>query len=529
MSIARAASSIALWTGLSRVLGFLRDIMIARVIGQGMASDAFHVAFRFPNLFRRLFGEGALNAAFVPLFGKELEQDKQAAQQFARQTFTLLSLLMVAITLLTIVFSPQVVLLLASGYYKPAQAGGGEKFLLTVDLTRICASYSAFLCLAALASGVLNTLRSFAIPAFAPVLLNIITITALAVAHWLGTPVFVLSWAVFVAGIAQLALVWLAAWKKGIRLFPEIHLFSKQFWQKLWTPKIRKLFLLMGPGITAAAAQQIGIILTTNITSKQEEAVSFLYNGDRVQQLPLGVIGVAIGTVLLPELSRCLGKNDNSKATQMFRQGISIASLLTIPAAIALITLGPLIYQALYLGGNFTLSDCKKAGAALQLFSIGMPLWVLVKVILPGYFARENTKTPLYFSLVALATNVLLSLAFFPWLKGYGVALASSISAVVNFSLLLWGLRKDTIMKLDSQAWKRIGGILLASLVMGTSIFLLRFFTSSFADTGIWQARILLAAFIGIGMGFYFLIILRCKIFSLQELKMAMRQPRQQS
>ncbi|VAW48718.1 Proposed peptidoglycan lipid II flippase MurJ, partial [hydrothermal vent metagenome] len=401
MSLYKNFFNVSIMTLLSRILGFVRDILIASVLGTGMVADAFFAAFRFPNLFRRLFAEGAFNSAFIPLFTSELEKNgEQQARIFATHIISWLFLFLLIITILAEIFMPYLMILFVPGFIE-----NKEKFEFTVLLTRICFPYLAAMSLMAAYGGILNGLGKFIAAAFAPVLLNIVLITTLVIlifsvqsgdniaAIWLAI-------GVFIGGIAQFILVFWAVKRTG---------FLPKFKLPTLNADVRKFWLLALPAIFSGGITQINIFVGTIIASSASAAISYLYFADRLYQLPLGLIGIAIGIVLLPELSRHLSAGRNQQAKQAMDKSLLFAMVLTLPATIGLIVLAHPMIATLFEHGAFSPTATKATANALIAFSFGLPAFVLIKLFQPGFFARKDTKTPTIFAFISLITNIALS------------------------------------------------------------------------------------------------------------------------
>ena len=491
MAQLRSIATVGGLTGISRVLGFIRDILIAAALGTGPLADAFFVAFRLPNLFRRLFGEGAFNAAFVPLFGRRLEQEGEAAARlFAEQALSVLTAALLALSVLAMAFMPWVMLLLAPGF-----AETPEKFDLAVELSRITFPYLLFMALTALLSGVLNSLNRFAAAAAAPILLNLFFIAALlAVVPFVERPGLVLAWTVAAAGCAQFLLLIVAASRAGMALrLPRPRL----------NPAVRRLWRLMIPGLLSAGALQLNIMIGTIIASLQAGAVSYLYYADRVYQLPLGLIGIAIGIVLLPDLTRKLRAGAEAEAMTSLNRGLEIALLLTLPAAVALMVMPWPIVVTLFERGVFDRTASDATAAALAAYAAGLPAYVLVKVLQPAFFAREDTVTPFKISLVSVAANIALSLALF-WPMGHvGLAIATALAAWIQAGLLAWWLRRRGHVALDARLRRRLPRILLASLVMGVLLWAGQGWLTGWFDGGLALQVAALAILVGAGLAAY--------------------------
>ncbi|RDD63358.1 murein biosynthesis integral membrane protein MurJ [Ferruginivarius sediminum] len=491
MALVRGLATVGGYTGISRILGFLRDILIAATIGTGPIADAFFIAFRFPNFFRRVFGEGAFNAAFVPLFSRRLEEDgAEVARRFAEEVMAVLLTALLALTFAAVLAMPWLMHVLAPGF-----ADDPEKFELTILLTRLTFPYLLFMALVALLGGVLNSLYRFAAAAAAPILLNIFFIASLAlVIPFTSAPGEVLAWTVMFAGIAQsLMLIW-ACRRNGITLrFPLPRL----------TPGVRRTMRLMGPGIASAGALQLNLVVGTIIASLQDGAVSYLYYADRIYQLPLGLIGIALGVVLLPELSRKLRAGQDAAAMNSLNRGIELAFLLTLPAAVALMIIPWPIISVLFQRGAFDAEASLATGWALAAFATGLPAYVLVKLLQPAFFAREDTVSPLKSAVAGVAVNIPLSIGLFFAIGHVGIALATAIAAWVNGGLLAIWLIRAGHLEFDARARQRLPRILAASVLMGVALAFGYWGLSGWLADGPVRAAIALAALVGGGGAVY--------------------------
>ena len=465
MKLYQSFATVGGMTMLSRVLGFVRDMMIALVLGTGPVADAFFVAFRFPNLFRRLFAEGAFNAAFVPLFARRLEgQGTEAARKFAQEALSALTAVLLMLTALAEIAMPGLMYVIAPGF-----AATPDKFDLAVQLTRIAFPYLLCVSLVALFSGVLNALGKFALAAFAPVLLNVVFIVvlgALAVAGTRGTADagVALAWAVFVGGFAQLGALLIGIRRAGMGL---------KLQRPRMTEGVRRLVQLGIPGVIAGGITQINILIGTIIASLQDSAVSWLYYADRIYQLPLGVIGIAVGVVLLPDLSRKLRAGNHKEAVESKNRSLEFSMFFTLPAAVALLAVPEPIIRVLFERGAFTAADTPATAWALAAFAAGLPAFVAIKVFSPAFFAREDTRTPMIYAAISVAVNIAGSLAMFFVIGHVGIAIATSLAGWVNTGLLAGTLLKRGDFVFDAQFRRRIGPLCFASLVMGVAVWLL--------------------------------------------------------
>ncbi|SLN19643.1 murein biosynthesis integral membrane protein MurJ [Oceanibacterium hippocampi] len=463
MNLAKAAATVGGFTMLSRILGFVRDILIAAMLGAGPLADAFVVAFRIPNLFRRLVAEGAFTAAFVPMFSRRLEASgKEAARAFGEQVFSVMLVTVGLFTLLAEIFMPYLMYGLAPGFSADA-----DKFALAVELTRITFPYLLAMALVSLLGGMLNAVYRFAAMAAAPVLLNIILIAALAiVVPLVGLPGQVLAWGVAVAGLAQLVYLMVASAREGLR---------PRLVRPRFDAAIRRLLTLMLPAALGAGVTQINIVVGTMIASfLSTGAIAHLYYADRVYQLPLGVIGIAIGTALLPLLSRQLRAGEDGAAMQSLNRGLEFSLLLTLPAAVALATIAGPIAIVLFERGAFTAADSMATAGALAAYAFGLPAFVLVKVLAPPFFAREDTRTPVIVATAAVAANIALSLALIGPLGHVGIALATTLAGWLNALLLMVLLHRRDFLAADPRFRRRFPRIVLAATLMGAALLAAR-------------------------------------------------------
>jgi putative peptidoglycan lipid II flippase len=463
MPLIRAIATVGGWTMGSRVLGFVRDMFIAAFLGVGLVSDVFFVALQFPNIFRRLFAEGAFNAAFIPLFAGELtEHGRAAARAFAERVFGIMLLILIVLSVLVEIFMPEVMGVVAGGFVDEP-----EKFQLAVDFARLTFPYLLFVSLSAMFGGILNALEKFAAAAAAPILLNIVLIGALTgvALGWLPDPGLALSWGVLIAGVGQF--VWLAAMCSRTGLMPVVP-------RLVFGPRVKRLFMLMGPGILGAGVYQINVLIGVRLASELPEgSVSFLYFADRVNQLPLGVVGAAVGVALLPLLSRQLRAGDTDAARDSQNRAIEFAMLLTVPATAALLIIADPVVTVLFQRGAFDATDAAATGAALAAFALGLPAYVLIKALAPGFFAREDTATPVKIAALTLVVNVALALALMPTLAHVGIALATAISAWLNAGLLAVLLYRRGLFEPDRRLVTRLVRISIAGLLMAGALWLI--------------------------------------------------------
>lgn len=475
MRLYKAFATVGGMTMISRILGFIRDILIAFVLGTGLVADAFFVAFRFPNLFRRLFGEGAFNAAFVPLFARELETNGQAgAEKFARNVGSLLLTALLIFTALAEIAMPWLIYIIAPGFEETP-----EKLDLAIFLTRITLPYLACMSLVALFSGMLNTFGKFAAAAAVPIILNICLIAVMSAAVYFNLAEtneagIWLSWGVTVSGLLQLLLLAYAIKKEHYALTPQRpHLDAN-------TKKFLKLSV---PGIIAGGITQINIMIGTIIASMQAGAVSYLYYADRLYQLPLGIVGIAMGVVLLPELSRQLSQGNKDAIYNTQNRALEFSALLTLPAATALFVIPSPLIKGLFEYGAFDAAATNATANALAAFAIGLPSFVLIKVFSPSFFANQDTKTPMIFAAISMVLNIVLSLILFSSLKHVGIAIATSVAGWVNALMLGITLQRRGLFAIDAKLKSKLARTLLASLIMGVILLFTSQLTAPYLTT----------------------------------------------
>lgn len=463
MSLIKKFASVGGATMASRVLGFAREAMIAAFLGAGPVADAFYAAFRFPNLFRRLFAEGAFNSAFVPLFAKELEAGgKTAARQFAEQILSVLILVLLILSGLAMVFMP----MLVGTIIAPKFIQDPEKFELTVLLTRIMFPYLMAMSLVAMFSGILNAFRRYFLAAFAPVVLNVVFIAVLAFGGFieltdteLGQ---VMAWGVFVSGLLQLCLLVYGIRKEGFPLSLRMPKMS---------PPVKRLLVLAIPTAIAGGITQINLLVGQVIASAQAGGIAVMNYADRLMQLPLGIIGISIGVVLLPELTRALTAKNADDANHLQNRSLEFGLGLTVPAAVGLFMLNLPLVALVYERGAFDRDTAELTAYVLAGFAIGLPSFVLIKIFQPSFYAREDMKTPMYFSGVNAILNIILSLYLFPIYGIFGLAIATSIAGWVN-AVLLWGaLYLGNHFRIAPKTLRNILLICIASLCMAGVLY----------------------------------------------------------
>jgi putative peptidoglycan lipid II flippase len=517
--------TVGVWTLLSRVLGFARDILIAGYLGAGPVAEAFLVAFSLPNMFRRFFAEGAFNTAFVPMFSKKLEGGDKP-EEFANDAFAALGSFLIVFTLIAQVAMPWLVLAMASGFV------GDIRFDLAVGFGRIAFAYVLFISLAALLSGVLNATGRFATAAAAPVLLNIILIAVMMLAETglledqividvAGGDAYaglhhgtLLVWGVLLAGLAQLALVWRGAAKAG---------YAVKLRRPRLTPDMKKLAVIAAPAMLAGGVVQINLLVGRQVASFFDGAIAWLSFADRLYQLPLGVVGIAIGVVLLPDLSRRLRAGDDAGGRDALSRAAEVSMALTIPSAVALMVIPVPLVSVLFERGAFGPEDTAATALALAVYSVGLPAFVLQKVIQPLFFAREDTTSPFRFALVAMLVNAAVAVSLAMTIGFLGAAIGTSVAAWVMIWLLVRGARRmGDVARLDDRFRRRIPRICAAAVLMGLVLWLAASGLAPYLSLPGWRYAAL-ALLVGLGIVSYFGAGQMIGAFRLSEFRGAMR------
>ena len=500
--------TVGVWTLLSRILGFVRDVLIASYLGPGPVMDAFVAAFRLPNMFRRFFAEGAFNAAFVPMFSKRLEADDNATG-FASQALSGLAFVLLILSGLAMVFMPALVWATAEGFY------GDARFDMAVDFGRVVFPYILFISLAALFSGVLNASGRFAAAAAAPVLLNVMLCAAMVIAVLTGGAVAqALIWTIPFAGIAQLALVWIAARRAGLNL---------RLGRPRWTSDMSQLVRIAVPAALAGGVMQINLLVGQQVASNFDSAISWLYAADRLYQLPLGVVGIAVGIVLLPDLSRRLKQNDDVGAREALSRAGEISLALTLPAAVALMVVPLPLITVLFERGAFDADDTAATALAVAIYGLGLPAFVLQKVLQPVFFAREDTKSPFRYALAAMAINAAAAIGLAPFIGWIAAAIATTLAGWMMVLLLLYGARRfgDTT-RFDTRFKRRVWRMIIAAGLMGAVLAALMLLLGPMFGLPGWR-WLALVALVGLGGASYFLLGSLTGAFDLRELRGALR------
>ncbi|MCB1744434.1 MAG: murein biosynthesis integral membrane protein MurJ [Gammaproteobacteria bacterium] len=519
MSLFRKFASVGGATVASRVLGFVREAMIASMLGAGPVADAFYAAFRFPNLFRRLFAEGAFNAAFVPLFAKQLEAGGEpAARGFAEQVLSVLVLTLLLLSALAMIFMPQLVATIVA----PRFADTPDKFDLTVFLAQVMFPYLAAMSLVAMLSGILNAFRKYFLAALAPVLLNVSMIAALSLAALLevATPRLgqALAFSVTLSGIAQLALLAYAVHRHG---------FGIRLARPRLTPAVRHMLWLALPAALTGGIVQINLLIGQIIASGQDGAIAIINYADRLLQLPLGVIGIAIGVVLLPELSRALAANDPREANQLQNRSLEFGIGLTLPASVGLALLPEAIVALVFERGAFDRETTLLTARTLLFFAAGLPAFVMVKIFTPAFYAHEDMRTPMWCSSAAVLVNVVGSLLLFPSLGVVGIAIATALSGWSNALLLGGRLARLELLQLETRTRWRLLLIVFASAMMGLVLWLaMQTYSPLMLDASLLTRIPVVLGTISVAALVYFALVIATGAIERQQLLRVLRRKR---
>jgi putative peptidoglycan lipid II flippase len=498
MNLLRVLASVGSMTFLSRILGFARDTLIARMFGAGLATDAFFVAFKIPNLLRRVSAEGAFSQAFVPILA-EYKSQRTPAETHAliSHVASLMGVFLVLVAIAGMLAAPLIVGVTAPGFAKDA-----SKFALTVELLRITFPYIVFISLVSLAGGVLNTYSKFQIPAFTPVWLNVSFIVAiLFIAPYFSNAIQVLAWAVFVGGVLQLLFQWPYLHKLGLVPRYELN------WQD---EGVRRILKLMGPAIFGVSVAQISIVLNNIFASfLQTGSVSWLYYADRLMEFPTGVLGVALGTILLPSLSKAFVNKTETEYSQLLDWGLRLTFLLAAPAAVALAVLSKPLVASLFYYGKFTPTDVLMTERAVIAYSLGLIGLILVKVLAPGFYARQNVKTPVKIAIFTLVITQLLNIlfVFVLGLQHAGLALSIGLGACINAGLLYYHLRRDGVYHLQSGWLKFFSKMTLALLAMTGALYWLALRAGDWLQMATLLKLTWLAVLVAAGAVVYFAVL----------------------
>ncbi len=520
MNLAKALGSVGGLTLASRVLGLVRDSLFARYVGANFASDVFQIAFRLPNMFRALFAEGAFSAAFIPMFNRKVaDADGRGLPDgvaFAEDALSVLLPILIAFTAVMEIAAWPVTWLLSGGF----NGIGREEFAVAVELSRITFPYLLLISLVSLLGGILNSLHRFWVAAAAPILLNLTLIVALLVFHH-HEPLMTArnqAIAVTVSGGLQLLWLWYACRRAGITL---------RLKRPRLNPDVKRLLALIWPAAAGAGAVQINLVVSTALTAAllPSGSVSYIYYADRLNQLPLGLIGIGLGTVLLPTISRFLGRGEEDKAMEMQNRGMELALFLTLPATAALVACGTPIAAALFQHGRFTAQDSLFTAQALAAFSIGLPSYILVKVLTPGYYARSDTRTPVRYATISMLVNLILNLILIVPLGHIGPPLATAVASTVNVAMLYRTLRRRGQFTPDAQLRRRTPRLTLAAIAMGAAMWFMNGLFQPFVTGTSIQRWGALAALVATGIVVYAAATMVTGAVRLADLKRLIRRP----
>lgn len=516
MSFLKSTLTVSGLTLTSRVFGFLRDVIMASILGAGPIADAFFVALKLPNFFRRITAEGAFSVSFVPLFSKAITQDGDAqASHFASQVLSWMIALMIPFVMIMLLAMPWAIHLIAPGFEESSDL---SRFSLAVKLTRITFPYILLMSLTALIGGVLNSFGRFAPFASAPILFNAsLVLSLLFLPNFVETVGHAMAIGVLASGFLQLFLVSYFVRKTTVTI---------KLVKPVLTAQVKRLFRLMGPGILGASIIQVNLLVDVILASTLPSgAVSYLYYADRLNQLPLGLIGIAIGTTLLPSLSQALS-NDKKHANELFNQAVQFSFFLVLPATVALVMMPDVISHALFRQGAFSAADAKMTAHAMMAYASGLPAYIAIKILATSFYASEDTKTPMIVSAVGAVTNIVLSLALIQFLGHVGIALATAIAAWTQAGFLAVILRRSSVLSLEGATKKMLIKILTFSAAMGAVIYGVK------ATIGMWlptqfsektSVILLLLLLVVLGKAVYFGCVLFTKTISISDIKNALQ------
>ena len=507
MNLIKSTGTFGFFTIISRLLGYLRDILIAIFLGTSFLADVFFVAFRIPNTFRRLFSEGTFNAAFVPSYSSELTKGKTVSNNFANQVFNLLFLSLLGLVLLAQIFMPIFVSLIAPGFVDDK-----EKISLAINLTRIMFPFLMLVSLASFFSAILNSYNRFAEAAAAPIILNIVLIAVLLFSRSLNDSlVYYLSYGVTIAGLLQLIFLYFFV-KKYFK-------FRFNFKFNL-NNKVKNFFKKLLPSIFSSGVTQINILVGTIIASFQASAVSYLYYADRIYQINLAIAGIAIGVVILPQLSKHISQQNKKKIDLIQNKALELSLFLSLPASIALLIASEEIISALFGYGQFNESSVLNSAKALYFFSLGLPAFAMIKVFSNFFFANHDTKRPFYIALASVLLNILISLYFFKSIGFIIIPIATTVSSWFNFIILFLTIKKRKLFSFNDIFIKRFFKIVFSSILMGLFFnYLMVFFREELSFEHSLKSIYLILSVI-LGLGFYLIISYLIKTFQLKDIKL---------
>ncbi len=506
MNLIASTSVFSFFTLISRILGYVRDILIAIFLGTSFIADAFFVAFRLPNTFRRLFAEGTFNAAFIPSYAGALAKDKAEADNFAKNIFNLLLIILLFFLVIAEIFMPQLIFLIAPGFYKDP-----EKFKLAVELSRITFPFLFFVCLASFFGAILNSYNKFAAAAGAPIILNIILISSLFFSQWINvSDVLMLSYAVSIAGFLQFIIL-LFFVKKNFKPILSIKIKIDK--------KVKFFFRKLLPSIFSSGVTQINILVGTIIASFQASAVSYLYYADRVYQINLAVAGIAVGTVMLPQLSKYVKNNNFHEITNLQNRALELCLFLSIPASVALVLASNQIVTSLFGYGSFNEISVVNTAKALTFFAFGVPAFSILKIFSNFFFARNDTKTPFHLSLFSVILNIVISISLFDKFGFIIIPIATSFSSWINVFVHFYLIKKRNLHTFDNKFIYKFPRMILSVVVMGIILYLLLgFFSDKFYYNESWKF-IYLFIIVIISLIIYFLVSNFSGAFKFRDIK----------
>jgi putative peptidoglycan lipid II flippase len=507
MNLIKSTGTFSFFTIISRLLGYLRDILIAIFLGTSYLADVFFVAFRIPNTFRRLFSEGTFNAAFVPSYSSEVVKGKSESNKFANEVFNYLFLILLILVLVLQIFMPVFVSLIAPGFIED-----NEKMNLAINLTRITIPFLILVSLASFFSAILNSHNRFAAAAAAPIILNVVLIIILLFSKSLNDElIYYLSYGVTLAGLLQLIFLYFFV-RKHFKLT-----FNIKF--KL-SKKVKFFFNKLIPSIFSSGVTQINILVGTIIASFQASAVSYLYYADRIYQINLAIAGIAIGVVILPRLSKHINQKNKKKIELIQNKALELSLFLSLPASIALLIASDEIISALFGYGQFSESSVLNSAKALYFFSLGLPAFAMIKVFSNFFFANHDTKTPFYISLISVVLNILISVYFFESIGFIIIPIATTISSWFNSITLFLFLQKKNLFNFNDIFIKRFFKIVFSSVLMGLFFnYLMIIFNEQLSFENSLKSIYLILSVI-MGLGFYLLISYLIKAFQLEDIKL---------
>ena len=507
MNLIKSTGTFSFFTIISRLLGYLRDILIAIFLGTSYLADVFFVAFRIPNTFRRLFSEGTFNAAFIPSYSSEIVKGRRRSNKFANEVFNYLFLILLILVLVLQIFMPVFVSLIAPGFIDD-----NEKMNLAINLTRITIPFLILVSLASFFSAILNSYNRFAEAAAAPIILNVVLIIVLLFSKSLNDElIYYLSYGVTLAGFLQLIFLYFFVTKYFKLTFNIKFKLSK---------KVKFFFNKLIPSIFSSGVTQINILVGTIIASFQASAVSYLYYADRIYQINLAIAGIAIGVVVLPQLSKHINKKNKKKIDLIQNKALELSLFLSLPASIALFIASDEIISALFGYGQFSESSVLNSAKALYFFSLGLPAFAMIKVFSNFFFANDDTKTPFYISLASVVLNILISVYFFKSTGFIIIPIATTISSWFNSITLFLFLQKKNLFSFNNIFIKRFFKIVFSSVLMGLFFnFLMIIFNEQLSFENSLKSVYLILSVI-MGLGFYLLISYLIKAFQLEDIKL---------